>query len=1061
MSLSLDVSKTKAILIGVGKFPKDPELLDRVALEGDFTDLAKTFQQEEIIGLSAEDVTTLINEDSSTQIKEEIAIAAEEAKDTLIVYYSGYVIVRKGKLFFATTNSTQDKAHVNGIALEEILNILKETEAKRILFMIDANYKKIQVESGLLFNDLLKNIFEEYRKDMSAKLFLSTPVDENLEGGLLTKEFISILNNGIHKQAETLTLKDIHDSLSTALVQQADGNTAVILSAVNTDAFHFAYNLKFIEFKRLKEQGDALFEAGEYEKALPIIEQAHILFPEEEICVQKKSFIGLIQQAQEAFEQKAYQESYTTYVEASKLFDLEIVREGMIQALSSQADIYFNNEDFENAKNLYEQLKKLDKQNELFANRLEHSLQEMRFVSLRDQGDSAYFQNDYETALAFYMDSLSLHFDHVVQRRKEECERLVRQKQELSATLRDEIRAEVAEELQAQAPKEVTPEIDVEAIRQEIRTEERTALEESFWQNASFWNAIEGYEFYLNFFAEGVHREKAQERIEELKKEVQAVVTTEELPTTVESTDETEIVEENTVQEDVVETTASEETLAEEEETTTVAVEETEPTTVAVEETESTEEEYVEGLNVDLLKKLRTEPIEDIIWQIQENVQNEHQGTSEDTAFLDKEESLDVDVPHSTHSNGNGNGNGTNGHLEQKEEVQVEEVEEITATEEEIVTAPETEQPTAYTEETETTDEKVETEVEAEATVEEEENTPAAPVAEENSSRIEEVSIPTVPTSLEDIELEHLAEEQLWERAEQLSSVSAYMDYINHTKESLHLADAYYMINKLSGDASKQEKSNVVTIATTSVEEVKEEMVEATKEEDSSAKEEVATPAEVEEVIVGQDNESAVEATATEDKVTEEELWAKATTLDSIEGYKDYLNNTEENTYLSDAYHRINQLNQKASLDAQEFDKEDDTIEEKIENTEVADTKAVIEELPTTVVEQEQPQIQDEEDADDILAREEEILWQEAQETHTMGAYFNYLNLTKIKKYWSEAKQCIKELKEASLSQEEQDWKNAADKDTVEAYKEYIKKYPLGAYYAKAMFRINHLEEQV
>ncbi|MEH0154892.1 hypothetical protein V6R21_12175 [Limibacter armeniacum] len=1084
MSLTIHTAKTKAVIIGVGEFPKDESLAPIGGIQQELDSLKSAFVDKQVLGLPKENIVSLVDKEDNTRIKEVLASAAEESKDTLIICFNGYVVLRKERLFFMTGNSTLEKAHVNGIALEEIIDILKETEAQRILFLIDAEYQKLNFESDIQPNQLVVQLFDQYGSDLPNKVFLSTPTDDNVTSGLFTKELVQILENGISKQQATITLDDIFEKF-----QHVSEDIKPLISKGDQGTFKLAFNKRYAKFIQLKEDADLHFVNAAYQSARPYLKEASELFPEDEEISKKKAFVELLTQAEAAYNREAFVEAHATFNKATALYQLPTSTEGSIRSLAAQANRHFEAEDFENAKILYEQLVKLDDTNNAsFQERLDKSIQEIEFITLRHKGDEAYFKGNYSEAMKNYASSMKTHSDPVVVRRMEECERFIVQeniiREKVKVELEDEIRQQLQSEFNttpqetpAKAEEGLSKETE-ESLRQSIRDEVMGELEDAFWKRTAIWNAEEAYDFYISVFPQGKHITKAKQRVIELR--------------SIQPENETPAPANEVVDNEVTPTTVTNEVV--EEENITEVPEVNGHETVTVNGTS------IHGLDQALLSKLRHEPVEDVIKEISESLSVNGIAPNTETPVTEEVSSIaeEVVIPA----------------IDNELQTEVQEtleavVEETPAIEDESVVADSTQEepvqevevpteevatPILAEEQQEEVEEAVENETSFEVNITEEISAAEELIAgildkEEQSEKEDNVKTPSIERSQpavtaqkkapkrqsevesessDEASLKALSEDDLWKRAEQERTVLAYMDYINYTKESLHIADAYYMINKLSSQEGSSNKTATFTETTTS-----------TPSEDTSVE---TTPV-----------SNAVEENVDVTSLDEESLWQYAKSKDTVDAYREYLSHSEDNAYLTEAYSRINELNRaedkteeavveeapvtppsdfeevyKAAMEKSisETTEEETTVshfnevEETVSEspvTDFAEPEVNTEEIVEEEVEEPVAAIEETESEDD----EEDILWKNTIDEDSMSAYFNYLNLTKEKRYWDEAKGRINDLKNDSQNKEEKDWKEAEQHDTVEAYKEYIKQYPLGIYYAKAMFRINALESQL
>ncbi len=301
------------------------------------------------------------------------------------------------------------------------------------------------------------------------------------------------------------------------------------------------------------------------------------------------------------------------------------------------------------------------------------------------------------------------------------------------------------------------------------------------------------------------------------------------------------------------------------------------------------------------------------------------------------------------------------------------------------------------------------------------------------------------------VDFESYSEEELWDYAESGGTIESYMDYINNTKEAIHVADAYYMINKMTKENEEKEKKESFE-QEIKIDDVSENG-EVPEEKEDEQEDDILT----ESISQGEDQKEDLSFIA---DLSEDGLWNYAQKVNTVESYMLYVENTSESTHIADAYSKINELNHQN--DTEESESVSDQVVAQIKQEErFTDEESQKEEA-------EEKEIVKEPENDEIKINldifnsdeEEEKLWEDAKNENTISSYSNYLDGTKSGKYSSEAESKIEELKNDTQTLEQQDWIDAQVEDTSEAYKNYMDKYPTGKYYAKATFRLEKLEEE-
>lgn len=998
MSHSMDTNTSRALIIGASKFPKDENLANTEKVIENLKLFSEVLKNEKIIGLSDQQVDILEDTKDNTAIKEQIALSAEQGGSTLIFYYSGNIVIRKGQLYLATVNSSLKQVHVNGIALVELMALLSESETTNKIVIFDSNFIHAMKGFSEDTEALIKNVFNHFEEEYPDTYFISSPSNNyNLaDQHNFTDQLVDILSSGIPEEKGTLTLKDLHDKMKEV---RDDGNRLhpIFGKKSKKSSIAFAFNHQFIKYRDLRKQAEKLFEEGNYQEVLPLYREASQLFPDNEHINKKLQFTSHFLLANELFNQKEYAEAKKNYEEALNFFDLPIVFEKINECIEKLASYLYDQSDYEQALPYYDYLVKQSENNVFYNRRLKVCQDEIRFTELIDKADRAYFQDNYTKALQFYNAALEINMDNLIIRRKEECERFIEKEKNLREKLKKEIEQEILGKQQAVIDDKISGE--KEKLKEKLQSQETEFLakareeaskafegkieakleeiEAGLWKRLSIWNDIEGYKFYLDFFSEGKYVKKAKKRIKQLE------------------------------------------------------------------------------------ERQNITPIDDL--GIEKEVSSDLNGTHKNNEETERDKKEDSKS------------------LYQPEKISLADLIKPTShiSEEDSMIDPSTD--------SEEEDETIEAEVKTELTevVEETENVGAESIELEKAFEEEVTANAKEEITQEANEVDAIpqnaTEEELWDYACNANTVASYMNYINNTKESIYIAEAYNKVGELSRIESDEEEIS-------SGEEAKPENTpeQVAVDETPKAEEKEVIEEESEEIISStieaSDNHTVEEEPASNSETkSEDQLWAKAKDLDTVAAYMEYIEVTSDGEHISNAYYRINQLNsdesegsdsnedissniettateieakQEATFDSQKEDpiteKEliNGSVDSPIETSSPSIPNGVHTEIETVATAVHST-------SGDI---EEETLWQRAKAEDTVSAYFNYMNKTTDKRYWDLAKERIGELKNNSQSQELQDWTNAQEEDTVESYKKYIRKYPLGNYYAKAMFRLNRLE---
>ncbi|GAB4332357.1 MAG: hypothetical protein OHK0038_07980 [Flammeovirgaceae bacterium] len=1067
MILSVDIKPSKVVLLGMGSFPKDKELQSSPLAQENLSLMQSVFADPKIFGLPDYDQSVMLDVADHTAIKEKIALAGEQAKGILYFYYTGQIVLRKGRLYLATPSSTLALAHVNALSLDELIEIVRESSAKEKVFIFDAKYHKTSSDFNFDTDQLLSEIFSNYETEFPNTIFISNSSNADLSN-TFTKNLITVLSKGIDDERDGLTFSDIFE-----LVKNTSESNQTPIKAAGKIKRNpiIAPNRRFIDFMLLKKDADAKFESENFSEALTIYEQMLSLFPQNTEVQAKKRYIVLLLEAKESMNNANFEKARQLYEQAFQVLNLGVAKKGILSSLEKIASMYFENNQFELSREYYELLLKEDVNNTLYQERYKISKNELLFEQLVEKGDSAYFTYQYPTALDNYQQALKIKRDNLVLKRKEECERFIERERKLREELEKQMTEKLADELKNKVEAQIKSKIEEELrakkeemldkIQQEVRNEVEASfkqeLEDSFWSRVTVWNTIEAYQFYKGFFPNGKHTEKASRRIEELKTRQQTKV---EKPVVETESNTTSSVTQKTTEPKTEATTQS-------------------PTTNNTDNTEKKIENVQtehKATRIRLSDVIHREDVKNAIPSFDKKISSENESKEEEIlpttdAILAKNKSEKEEVITKVETPRQEPPKPSKPDFSSMSDKELWAYAKNKGTIKAFMNYIENTKEYAYV-----ADAYFEINQLKRKGFSLEDDREDEVVVESTTSTDIQGSTPTKSTTTttakpkNEYNFEAMSEDELWRYAEKENTVESYRNYVEFTKASLHVADAYYLINQLSKQtpAPKEEKIEVLF--------TKNEVSTPTPEEEAQInKPEVKASLEAlenalknfrQEDFMPKKKEVAPQKTETFGfsdaeierikRMSEEELWAWVQSKNTVNAYRAYVEFSQESSHVADAYYIINQLTHKDELEITPVSNSTSYNQPVFEHFQATSTPTYQNTYSSETSVEVTPAVE----LENTSSNNEEEIWEKAQAENTIGAYFNYLNTTIQKKYWDEAKKRINELKNNSQAQEQVDWEKAQKEDSVEAYKNYIRKYPLGNYYAKAMFRLNKLESE-
>ena len=133
-------------------------------------------------------------------------------------------MLRKGQLYLTTASSSCSRIHVNGISLDEVVALIKDSSAKNKVVIIDAVFSAEGAEMSEKDIYQTESRFRQASDSVAGlQILISSPQNAHnqFEGGgscsLMTTAIIKGLQDGIGQEREMLFLSDIHSITKTFL----------------------------------------------------------------------------------------------------------------------------------------------------------------------------------------------------------------------------------------------------------------------------------------------------------------------------------------------------------------------------------------------------------------------------------------------------------------------------------------------------------------------------------------------------------------------------------------------------------------------------------------------------------------------------------------------------------------------------------------------------------------------------------------------------------------------------------------------------------------------------
>lgn len=220
MSLDVDLARSRAVLLGVSFFPRDPERLPPLpAVRNNLRDLERALADPAILGLDARHITVVDDRPSSEMLSKLVEVA-DEAEDTLIVYYAGHGVPGSASLYLTGTDSSERTIEFDGMPFDRLRLALNTSPARKKVLILDCCYSGRAIDVMGTADAMLQASIEDLEgtytlASSGATEASAAPAGERCTA--FTGELLRVLHEGIADAPQTLKLNEIFRALRLAL----------------------------------------------------------------------------------------------------------------------------------------------------------------------------------------------------------------------------------------------------------------------------------------------------------------------------------------------------------------------------------------------------------------------------------------------------------------------------------------------------------------------------------------------------------------------------------------------------------------------------------------------------------------------------------------------------------------------------------------------------------------------------------------------------------------------------------------------------------------------------
>lgn len=218
---------TRVVLVGTTVCQRDQTNLPPLPhVQRNIRHLAHLFTDSDIIGLPLESIVTIIDNEHASEALYKIVKAADEASDTLIVYYAGHGLLgdQTTPLYLVTKNTISAFKSFTGLRITDVKSAIRVSRARKRILILDCCY------SGRAFEGGMGSTEDEVRAAIDVVGtygIAAVPGDYKAlapEGAELTKftqALVDVIEQGVRGAGQALTVDEVFDAVKRQLGREA------------------------------------------------------------------------------------------------------------------------------------------------------------------------------------------------------------------------------------------------------------------------------------------------------------------------------------------------------------------------------------------------------------------------------------------------------------------------------------------------------------------------------------------------------------------------------------------------------------------------------------------------------------------------------------------------------------------------------------------------------------------------------------------------------------------------------------------------------------------------
>lgn len=220
-----DIAETgasSAVLVGVGGYDREPDFPNLPAARENVRGLARILTGQQWWGLPISNCRQIADPNSDSEVALAIAEAAEQAEDTLLVYYAGHGLVsRNGELVLAMSGTSAKWPQFTGLRYSWVREAILSSRVKRRIAIIDCCFSGRAIAAMGSLDSLVAGGLDIAGTYVLTATPANTPAMAPVgdQYTAFTASLLRVLEHGTLNGQPVLTLNDIYEHIRKDMIR--------------------------------------------------------------------------------------------------------------------------------------------------------------------------------------------------------------------------------------------------------------------------------------------------------------------------------------------------------------------------------------------------------------------------------------------------------------------------------------------------------------------------------------------------------------------------------------------------------------------------------------------------------------------------------------------------------------------------------------------------------------------------------------------------------------------------------------------------------------------------